>query len=186
MPASFPKVPATLDGATIMIANSENRSNAAEVLSNPIQPQVVYVQSAPRQPVMWIIALLLAVIATATIVRWDESSLFKSAFAQSAAPPRAGLEGARGIYAFTGQLNARSYGLFMLDADTGTVWCYEIQGTGAKGEPRLTLVAARSWVYDRYLEEFNTGEPIPSQVREMVQQERIRRTPTTRPSAGVQ
>ncbi len=133
--------------------------------------------------ILLIIAGLLAAIAAILVVRGQGSSPLSTALAQPAVSPRGGLEGARGIYAFTGQLNARSYGLFMLDVDSGTVWCYEIQSAGAKGEPRLRLVAARSWLFDRYLEEFNTGEPIPSEVREMVQQQRMNRLPTSRPAA---
>jgi len=166
-----------------MPAHSENRPDAAESPTSSNSPQVIYVQSARHPPVLWIIAGLLAVIAVVLVFRGEGSSPLSVALAQPAVPSRAGLEGARGIYAFTGQLNARSYGLFMLDVDSGTVWCYEIQSTGAKGEPRLKLVAARSWIFDRYLEEFNTGEPIPSEVREMVQQQRMNRSPASRPAA---
>ena len=74
------------------------------------------------------------------------------------------MAGARGIYAFTGQLTSKSYGLFMLDVDSGTVWCYEFQ-RAANGEPQMKLVAARSWISDRYLEEFNVADPVPSAVQ---------------------
>lgn len=165
-----------------MPADPESRFNSAPLTREPAEPQVVYLP-APRQPaVLWIIAVLLAVIATALVMRWDDSALFQTAFAQTSALPRSGMEGARGIYAFTGQVSARSYGLFMVDVDTGTVWCYELERTGATGEPRLKLLAARSWVFDRYLEEFNTTEPIPSEVRAMVQQQRSNRAPATGPA----
>ena len=59
----------------------------------------------------------------------------------------------------------------MLDVDTGTVWCYEI-ARGHHGEFNLKLVAGRSWLYDRYLEEFNVADPTPTKVRELVEQQR--------------
>ena len=138
---------------------------------------------AQRQTVFWIIALLLAVMVTLLATRRDDSAFLRSALAQSTNLPRGNLEGGRGIYAFTGQVSARSYGLFMLDVDTGTVWCYELQRVGQNNEPRLNLVAARSWVFDRYLEEFNTGDPIPSAVKALVQQQQ-RGTGATTPSPG--
>jgi hypothetical protein len=135
-----------------------------------------------RQTVHWIIAMLLAIIATTLITRRDDMGFLRSAFAQSTGMPRPNLEGGRGIYAFTGQVSRSTYGLFMLDVDTGTVWCYELDRGGPnRDEPTLNLIAARSWVYDRYLEEFNTGDPIPSVVKQKVQQQRSTRPTTTQP-----
>jgi len=164
---------------------SENRPDS-EPSTSPSTPQVIYVHTSRQQPILWLIAGLLAVIAVALIFRGGSSSPFNLALAEPPVPSHAGLEGGRGIYAFTGQLSAKSYGLFMMDADSGTIWCYEIQTGGPKGGPTLRLVAARSWIFDRYLEEYNTGDPIPSEVREMVQaqrEQRVNRPPTTRPSA---
>lgn len=166
-----------------MPADPESRPNSANLTQEAAGPKVVYVQPARQQTVLWVIAVLLAVVATALVARRDDSGFFRSAFAQTSGLPRP-MEGARGIYAFTGQISARSYGLFMLDVDTGTVWCYELQRTGTTGEPNLKLLAARSWVFDRYLEEFNTADPIPSAVRDMVQQQRSNRAPATRPAGS--
>jgi hypothetical protein len=171
----------------IMPAQTDN-APAAEAATSPQSPQVIYVQAArQRQPVLWLIAGLLAIIAVALVFGGSSGSPFNLAMAQSV-PNIAGAEGARGIYAFTGQLSARTYGLFMVDVDSGTVWCYEIQrtpGTGNKGDQtQLKLVAARSWLFDRYLEEFNTGEPIPSEVKDMIQAQRAGRSPTTKPAGG--
>lgn len=163
-----------------MPADPDSRPSPADATQEPAGPQVVY-RPHRQQTALWVIVVLLAIIATALVTGRDDSALFRSVFAQNAALPRS-MEGARGIYAFTGQIGARNYGLFMLDVDTGTVWCYELQRSGATGEPQLKLLAARSWVFDRYLEEFNTADPIPSEVREMVQQQRSNRAPATRPA----
>jgi len=62
----------------------------------------------------------------------------------------------------------------MLDVDTGTIWCYELD-RASNDELLLRLVAARSWISDRYLEEFNVADPVPGAVRMMVQQQRAMR-----------
>ena len=105
--------------------------------------------AAPARPdsrqrqttVLWIIALLLAVIATALLTRG--SSPFSLPQAHGDAP----MAGARGIFAFTGQIDRNRFGLFMMDVDSSNVWCYEY----LPGSRKLKLVAARSFLYDRYL-----------------------------------
>lgn len=120
----------------------------------------IVVQS-PRQTASWIIAVALSVIATAAVLRPD-IGLAQSAHAQSAAAGRP-------IYAFTGQLDRATSGLFMIDSDAGTVWVYEI----APANRKLKLVAARSFIYDRYLENFNPSEPTPRQVEALLEKERL-------------
>ncbi len=70
---------------------------------------------------------------------------------------------AGGIMAFTGQIGKDTYGIIMIDVDAGTLWVYQYRRTG-----QLKLVAARSWVYDRYLEEYNCAPPTPSEVAQIV------------------
>ncbi len=169
-----------------LASNSTGRGVDVAVQGHPAP--VVVVHSGSRQPVSWIIVVLLAVIATALVMRLDEGRLMRSAIAQTESPG-GGLVGARGIYAFSGQLTLKTFGLFMLDVDTGTIWCYELS-RGTNEELLLRLVAARSWTSDRYLEEFNVADPVPGAVRMMVQQQRAMRqtqveTPaTTAPAKG--
>lgn len=120
-----------------------------------------------RRPavVQWVIAGLLAVIA---IGLWRGQDTGGVAWAQN--QPMAG---ARGLFAFTGQLDRDSYGLFMLDVDQGTVWCYEVENAG--GARRLRLVAARTFMYDRYLQDFNCAPPDFRTVQQLVAQQRQQR-----------
>jgi hypothetical protein len=124
----------------------------------------------PRPPqgqtVHWVIAVLLAVIATALWMR-PAGTVLPTALAQT--PP---LAGARGIFAFTGPLDRDQYGLFMLDVDEGTVWCYAFDTMG--GTRKLRLVAARTWVYDRYLQDFNCAPPDFRMVQKLVSEQRAR------------
>jgi hypothetical protein len=130
------------------------------------QDRAVAIGTAPparaqRQTVLWIIAILLAVIATCLLTRSD-LSFVKPAFGDSS------IAGARGIFAFTGQLDKNRYGLFMMDVDNASVWCYEY----LPGTRKLKLVAARSFNFDRYLEDYQTDEPSPEQVRIMLNRQR--------------
>lgn len=124
-------------------------------------------QSVRRpQGVLWVIAALLSVIAFGVWSRPSPPAL-QSAHAQGQA-----LAGARGVFAFTGPIDRDQYGLFMLDIEQGTVWCYAFENVG--GKQKLRLVAARTWIYDRYLQDFNCAEPDFRMVRELVDQQRAR------------
>ena len=111
-----------------------------------------------RQTALWIIAILLAIIATTLIVRSQDSLALPKAFGDQP------MAGARGVFAFTGQLDKNRYGLFMMDVDSGCVWCYEYLPSTRK----LKLVAARSFRFDRYLENYSCDEPSPEQIQEML------------------
>lgn len=130
------------------------RRERAVAVAQPVPQQ--------RQTVLWIIAILLAIIATAMIVRPDTSFLPTA----NASPS---MLGARGIFAFTGQLDEHSYGLFMMDVDSSNVWVYQYQ----PGARKLKLVAARSFLYDRYLEDFQNDDVTkPDVVKAMLEKQR--------------
>jgi len=116
-----------------------------------------------RQTVLWIIAVLMAIIATTLLTRGTNGPLGASP-AMGDAP----MAGARGIFAFTGQIDQNRFGLFMMDVDSSNVWCYEY----LPGTRKLKLVAARSFLYDRYLENYQTDEPKPATVKLMLERER--------------
>lgn len=71
---------------------------------------------------------------------------------------------AGGIMAFPGQVDKDTYGIIMVDVDAGTMWIY---GYSKQGK-QLKLLAARSWLYDRYLEDYNCGSPTPSEVSDLI------------------
>lgn len=114
------------------------------------------------QTVLWVIALLLTVIATTLVVRPGGPSFARAAFADSP------MTGARGIMAFTGQLDKNSYGLFMIDVGAGNMWIYQYLPATRK----LKLVATRSFDYDRYLRNYNNDTPTPEEVKGMIDDER--------------
>ncbi len=117
----------------------------------------------PPHPVFWVIAGLLGVIAISTATRPGGLRMDGLAFAQL--PPSAG---ARGVFAFSGQVSKGNYGVFMVDTDAMTIWAYEY--LPQKG--CLRLAAARTWRYDRYLENHNICDLPPEAVERMVEEQR--------------
>lgn len=76
--------------------------------------------------------------------------------------------GARGVFAFSGQLSKGTYGVYVVDVDAMTLWVYEyLQQKGC-----LRLAGARTWRYDRYLENHNICDLPPEIVEQMVEEQR--------------
>lgn len=140
---------------------------------DPTAPAVRHTASATP---LWLIAVFLGMIATALVMQGPAGVL------PSAAAQTGGLTGARGVYAFAGQIDHNRFGLFMMDVDEGTVWCYEIDGSGPTRQMRL--VAARSWIYDRYLHDFNCAEPSLRMIEQLVAQQRADALKAARPDAS--
>ena len=66
------------------------------------------------------------------------------------------------------QIGRDVYGLAMVDTVAQTLWLYEINSRGLTHD-RLKLIAARSWRYDRMLQQYNTAEPKPEQVKTLLE-----------------
>ncbi len=126
------------------------------------EPPILTSKTAPH-PVWWVIAVSLAVIAITLVLRQDHPFL-PEAFAQ---PTRQA--GARGIFSFSGQLTPNSFGLFMVDVDNQTIWGYEFLGDRKK----LRLAFARSWSFDKYLDNQDFEGPSPVDVERLVEQQRL-------------
>jgi hypothetical protein len=116
----------------------------------------------PPHPVFWIIAACLAVLTLRTVLP-QGGAIDPAAFAQTTAGA-----GARGVFAFSGEITKGVSGVWMVDTDTNTIWAYEYQAQ--KG--CLRLAAARTWRYDRYLENFNGCDPPPDAVERMIEEQR--------------
>lgn len=65
------------------------------------------------------------------------------------------------------QIDRDTYGLAMVDPINQTVWVYGLDGRG--GGNNIRLLAARSWKYDRLMEQYNTADPKPAQIKEFLQ-----------------
>jgi hypothetical protein len=65
------------------------------------------------------------------------------------------------------QFERDSYGIAMVDTISQTIWIYQLNERGPVYN-RLKLLAARTWKYDKLLEQYNTAEPKPEQVRALL------------------
>jgi hypothetical protein len=84
--------------------------------------------------------------------------------------------GGSGLLMVAGQLTRDSYGLYLVDAENSTINVYQWMPESRK----LQLLAGRSFLFDRQLDEYNT-EPSPRAIKEMVEKARRLGSPTTRP-----
>lgn len=66
------------------------------------------------------------------------------------------------------QIERDSFGIVLVDKVGQTMCLYELNSRG-KRQNRLKLLAARSWKYDRLLQQYNTSRPSPKQVKEIIE-----------------
>lgn len=107
---------------------------------------------------------MLALIAVILVSRQRDLSISAPAFGQMAPA----VAGGNGVYMMPGQLGHDSYGCYLMDLDNQNLCIYGWDDTGRK----LKLLAARSFRYDRRLENFNTDSPSPSEVKELIEGKR--------------
>ncbi len=69
-----------------------------------------------------------------------------------------------GILVFPVQISRDSHGMAMVDTIGQNLWIYKFDDKGSAFK-RLELFAARSFKYDRLLQQYNTAEPKPEQVK---------------------
>jgi hypothetical protein len=126
-----------------------------------------------RAPVAgWLSVVLLSAIAgglAATLLRQAPAAA-QTGPAVPAAVPAAAASGpaaqAGNIVAVAGQLTPNNYGLYLIDLQTGTICVYQFVTT-ERNEKQLRLAAARTFLFDRQLEEYNT-EPSPATIADRV------------------
>lgn len=81
--------------------------------------------------------------------------------------------GRSGAFAIAGQITGDTYGLYLVDLDSGTICLYEY----VAGERRLWLRAARTFLPDVKLDEYNT-QPAPKEIQKMAAEaRRLKDTP---------
>ena len=102
---------------------------------------------------LWLFAAALAVIAACLVV--------DVGFAVARATDPAGGER---VLAVAGRLTSDTHGLFLVDLDNETILVYQY----SSGKNRLRFSAARTFTYDRRLEDYSTS-PSPQQIRRMVE-----------------
>ena len=72
------------------------------------------------------------------------------------------------IMAVPVRLGQSGFGLAMIDSYNQTMWVYEFNNRGS-AHNRLRLLAARSYKYDRLLQQYNNSEPTPGSVKQLLE-----------------
>ena len=72
-----------------------------------------------------------------------------------------------GLLAVAGKISEQTYGLYLIDRESGTMTVYQWLPATRK----LELLAARNCIYDLQLDEYNT-KPSPSEIKRLVRQGR--------------
>jgi hypothetical protein len=115
-------------------------------------------------------AVLLAAILVVLIARSDRSPFASIAFAQDrGALPLAPqpIAGGGGLFLMPAQLAPNAWGCYVMDVDQQTLCAYQFVPTSRQ----LQFVAARSFRWDRRLENFNTDNPSPREVQRMIERQ---------------
>jgi hypothetical protein len=115
-----------------------------------------------RLTTKWLLAVVIVVSLSVVLLLCGQSGLPAAAWAQPQ-PPENGQ-----ILVIPIQLDRSSYGLAMVDTVGQTLWVYQLNSTGPVYN-RLQLLAARSWRYDRLLQQYNTADPKPQQVKMLLE-----------------
>jgi len=122
-----------------------------------------------RNKALWLIGV--ALLANAGVMLFSHRSvpeliLSNPAQAQDATP----MLGARGIYMMPAQLGPNTFGLYLMDVDSSTLCVYKANPDTS----HFRLMAARSFKYDRFLEDFNNDPLTPKDVQKIVEKQRAR------------
>ncbi len=118
---------------------------------------------------------LLALIAACLVAEVFHADA--PARAQQAAPE--GPQARRNVFAVAGQIGRDSSGVYVIDADNGTIAAYEWISDRIAGR-KLRLVAARNFAFDMQLDDYNT-EPLPRDIKSLVEQHRRLNNAATQP-----
>jgi hypothetical protein len=116
-------------------------------------------RNAKRWP-QWAVFFILGVIA----VSFAGNKIKSIAWAQT---PQAN-NSAGNVVVVPVQLGRDSYGIAMVDQLEQRIWVYELSSRSGTHN-RLRLLAARNFKYDRLLDDYNTGEPKPEQVKKILE-----------------
>jgi hypothetical protein len=130
-----------------------------------------------RNPVavaLYVNAALLLAILVVLAGRDRTISLTPQAFGQ--AQPT--IAGGAGLFMVPAQFSSNIWGVYLMDVDQQTICAYTVTGS----PPTLKLAAARSFRNDRRLGNYNTANPSPAEVKDLVEKEQAGNRVNDRPA----
>jgi hypothetical protein len=120
-------------------------------------------RNKPLLIALYLNAALLGAVLLVLLTRGPEVSLLPSAYGQGHPP----IAGGAGLFMMPGQFSERTFGVYIMDVDANTLCAYQY----IPGERNLRLVAARHFRHDRRLQNYNTENPTPEEVRVLVEKQ---------------
>jgi len=107
----------------------------------------------------WLIVAVLACAAGMLLVELGRTA--RAAGGLTSAPA-----GGKALLLVAAQISPDSYGVYLVEAEKGTICVYQYQPTVRK----LRLLASRNFTYDLQLDDYNT-QPLPREIKELVDQQ---------------
>jgi len=132
-------------------------------------------QSRTHNSLVWALtanAVLLAAILVVLLSRTDRAQFASIALGQDRGAGNLALApqpiaGGGGLFLMPAQLAPNAWGCYVMDVDQQTLCAYQFVPTSRQ----LQFVAARSFRWDRRLENFNTDNPSPREVQRMIERQ---------------
>ncbi len=116
---------------------------------------------------LYLNAGLLALIAVILLGRSSRSPFESAAFAQQVPQP---IAGGAGFFLMPAQFAVNQWGCYVMDVDAQTLTAYVYTPSDSRSG-NLRLAAARSFVFDRQLKNYNTA-PRPEEIEQLVNLEK--------------
>ena len=117
--------------------------------------------SHPGRTVRWVVVALLAAMAGGLAVEWWRGTPAAAQVRADGRPMQ--------LQAVPGQISRDTYGVFLVDSESGRMAVYELES--GKAGKKLRLIAARYVAYDLRLDDYNNTEPLPRDVRALIEQQ---------------
>jgi hypothetical protein len=114
---------------------------------------------------LWANCIVLVAILLVLLSRNGGSSL--PALSAAAYGQQMPIGGGAGVFIVPGQFSDRTWGCYLMDVDAETLCAYQYFG----GDKQLRLVASRYFRFDRRLKNFNSPNPSPDEVSQLVARE---------------
>ena len=112
---------------------------------------------------LYLNAGLMAALLVAVLARSDRPML-PAAWGQQVPQP---IAGGAGLFLMPAQFSNTVFGCYIMDVDQQTLCAYTTSGS----PPQLKLIAARDFRFDRRLRNYNTNNPTPDEVRQLLEKE---------------
>lgn len=128
-------------------------------------------------------AVLLLITIVSTTIAAIMFSQYSWAVGPSGSTDNETIKSVNQIEALAVQLRPGIDGIALIDKELYTICIYQYQGHRPIHE-RFVLLSARSFRYDRQLEDYNTAEPRPDQVRQILEQAAQKKKQARQVSSG--